>query len=291
MGTGAETTPFDPVVWEGTAQQLPVIRDRQVQYRIQLPLGGMLDMFAVIRSSSDKVVISGQDALNRSKPPLPYFARWSWHEHLPCSFVTFNDPTLYRSETMLGGWCQYDAGHFGVELIAEVLDRLLTAAGIAQENAVLYGTSAGGFWALMTGALLPAATVVVDIPQTDLLNYPQRHHVRHLLDVAYAGIPQDEARERFAHRLVVSRYYEHLGRHPHRVIYHQNVLDPDHVETQMKPFVEATRSLGIVELRMHERSNERGGHVPRDKPGSIAAMLEPLGEQSLRTAAPARAVA
>jgi len=288
---GAEPIPFDPVVWEGPAGELPIFHDRQAHYRIELPLGGRLDMFAFIRSTSNKVVISGQDALNRNKPPLPYFARWSWHQHLPCSFVTFNDPTLYRSETMLGGWCQYDVDHFGIELIGGVLERLLTAAGIPEENAVLYGTSAGGFWALMTGALFPAAPVVVDIPQTDLLNYPQRHHIRHLIDVAYPGVAQEEARERYAHRLVVSRYYEHLGRHPRRIIYHQNVLDPDHVQTQMQPFVEATKDLGIVELRMHERSNDRGGHVPRDTPGSIAAMLEPLGERVLSRPAPRRAVA
>jgi hypothetical protein len=107
-----------------------VFPDRQVHYRVHLAGDAVLDTFAFIRSNSDQVVISGQDALNRNKPPLPYFARWSWHEHLPCSFVTFNDPTLYRSESMLGGWCQYDEHHFGIELIAATLERLLSAAGI-----------------------------------------------------------------------------------------------------------------------------------------------------------------
>jgi hypothetical protein len=67
-----------------------------------------------------------------------------------------------------------------------------------------------------------------------------------------------------------------VGRHPHRIVYHQNALDPNHVETQMKPFAEAIDGLGVLEIRMHERLLERGGHVPRDKPGSIAAMLEPF---------------
>jgi hypothetical protein len=285
----SEPAPYDPLRWEGSLGELPLIVDRQVHYRMHLAGGAVLDMFAYIRSKSDRIVISGQDALNRNKPALPYFARWSWHEHLPCSFVTFNDPTLYRSDTMLGGWCQYDAGHFGVELIADAILKLLSLAGVEERNAVLYGTSAGGFWALMSGALFPDASVVVDIPQTDLLNYPQRHHVRHLFDVAYAGIPADEVAEKFAHRLVVQNYYRHIGRHPGRIIYHQNILDPDHVETQMKPFVEATKSLGVVDLRLHERLLERGGHVPRDKPGSIAAMLEPFEMQ--KSAEPIRRIA
>jgi hypothetical protein len=269
--------PFEPLVVEATPGRLPIIWDRQVHYRLALAGGALLDMFAFLRSSTTNIVLAGQDALNPNKPPLPYFPRWSWYDEIPSSFVTFNDPTLYRSDEMLGGWCQYDSEHFGVELIADVLLNLLDAAKLRPSDAVLYGASAGGFWALMTGALMPEACVVSDIAQTNLLTYPPQHHVTRLFDVCYAGLSHEAVRTRFAHRLSVSRYYEHVGRRPHRIIYHQNRLDLPHVETQMRPFVAEMEAFGNVDLRLYERTVERGTHCPRDKPGSIAAMLEPFG--------------
>jgi pimeloyl-ACP methyl ester carboxylesterase len=272
----SEAPPFDPIQLVGRLDDLQIFHDRQVQYRIELPGGALLDMFAFIRSDTDKVILSGQDALNPNKPPLPYFPRWSWYPDLPYSFVTFNDPTLYRSDELLGGWCQFDAAHFGIEMIADVLSRLLRAAGLSKSNAVLYGSSAGGFWALMTGALLPDAAVVADISQTNLLTYPPAHHVRRLFDVCYPGIPHEVVREQFADRLSVARFYERVGQRPRRIYYHQNTLDESHVETQMRPFIEAMRPFDIIDLRLYERRVERGTHCPRDKAGSIAAMLEPL---------------
>jgi hypothetical protein len=272
----AEALAFEPVYWEGKPSDLPILHDRQVHYRMLLAGGAVLDVFAYIRSNSQQIVIAGQDALNPQKPPLPYFARWSWYPDLPCSFVTFNDPTLYRSDEMLGGWCQFDAHHFGVEMIADALNELLSAANLSTSDSVLYGSSAGGFWALMTGALLPEAAVVSDIAQTNLLTYPPVQHVRRLFDVAYAGIPHEVVKERFAHRLDVARYYAHVGKRPNRIFYHQNSLDIPHVETQMRPFLEAMTPFGVVEARTYERTVPRGTHCPRDKPGSIAAMLEPL---------------
>ena len=271
-----QAPPFDPVQVAGRLGDLPVVRDQQAQYRIELPGGAMLDMFTFIKSDSDKLILSGQDALNPNKPPLPYFPRWSWYPDLPCSFVTFNDPTLYRSDALLGGWCQFDAEHFGVEMIAEVLSGLMASAGLSEKNTVLYGSSAGGFWALMTGALLSDAAVVDDISQTNHLTYPPAQHVRRLFDVCYAGIPHDVVSEQFADRLSVARYYERIGRRPRRIFYHQNILDTPHVETQMRPFLDEMRPFDITEVRLYERQVDRGTHCPRDKPGSIAAMLEPL---------------
>lgn len=267
---------FEPVCLEGRLRDLPVLHDRQVHYRTVLAGGAVLDIFAYLRSTSHQIIIAGQDALNPQKPPLPYFPRWSWYPDIPCSFVTFNDPTLYRSEEMLGGWCQFDAENFGIEMIAEALSELLSAADLSVRDSVLYGSSAGGFWALMTGALLRDAAVVSDIAQTNLLTYPPVQHVRRLFDVAYAGIPHDIVRERFAHRLEVAKYYARVGSRPRRIYYHQNSLDTPHVVTQMRPFVEDMKPFGIVEVREYERTVPRGTHCPRDKPGSIAAMLEPF---------------
>jgi hypothetical protein len=268
---------FEPLLIEGIPDRIPIVWDRQVHYRFSLAGGAILDMFAFMRQSSRHVVVAGQDALNPiNKPSLPYFPRWSWYEDIPCSYVTFNDPTLYRSAEMLGGWCQYDVAHFGVELIGDVVLRLLSAAGLSAADTVLYGASAGGFWALMTGALLPEASVVVDISQTNLLTYPPQQHVTRLFDVCYPGIPYDVVRTRYEHRLSVARYYEHLGSHPRRIIYHQNCLDTSHVETQMRPFLAELQPLGIVDLRLYDRSIDGRTHCTRDKPGSVLAMLEPL---------------
>jgi hypothetical protein len=275
---------YEPVVWEGKLSELPLITDRQIIYRTffeETPI----EIFAYIRSASTQLIVCGQDALNKDRPELPFFYRWSWYSDVDCSFITINDPTLHRFKTIIGGWYQFSPEISAIGLIADVVKRVVSLAEISENDIVLYGASAGGFWALMTGALFPAATVVVEIPQTDMFRYPAPHHARALFNECYPGLSEAQIRERYAHKLRVSDFYRHQGQAPGTIIYHQNILDPLHIEMQMKPFAQdCATALGgdpklvpkRLDFRFYERSINRGGHCPMDKPDSIKAMMEPF---------------
>ncbi|MFW8595915.1 hypothetical protein [Cribrihabitans neustonicus] len=241
-------------------------------------IGGMkVDAYIVARPFSKSILWCGQSAITAAgRENLPLFHRLTWEESFTSSFVTFNDPTLYLYKDLLGGWSQGVPGDFGIRAIYRVVNAIKVNIN-RRARSVYYGSSAGGFWALMTAAL-DKAPCMVEIPQTDMFSYPWTRHREALFARCYRdhGLSPDA----YPDRLRVSDWFKKIGAMPERILYHQSSRDYDHIETQMKPFQAEMNAFGYqgLNVEIYDLPETASGHSPRNKGESVARLRELLQE-------------
>lgn len=231
--------------------------------------GNRLEMLVKLNPASPYVVVFGQDAIVRSRHPLPRFFRWTWAEGESYSAIFLNDPTLYLNDTISGGWFQ---GLSDVDYMKETYGHiadLVSSFDIAMENVVFFGASAGGFTSICMGALAKA-NVLVDIPQTDLLTYHVESARQELLQTCYG---MRESYDDFRPRLNAFAFMQTNQAWPKRLWIVQNLCDSRHLRRQLAPFLtdvleslaDERRPLDLRLLTTSRFSTRRGGHIPADE--------------------------
>lgn len=224
-----------------------------------------IDTYIKLVEGNGRFLHFGQSALVESnRPDLPIFHRFTWADEFEASVVVYNDPTLYVYEDLLAGWSQGKPQQFAIPAMADIA-RLIERASHSTINRSLYfGSSAGGFWAMMVAAVNDAPAMV-EVPQTDMYHYPVAGHRERLLDRCYRdhGLDPNE----FAHRLRVHDWFCHIGKTPRSIHYYQNGSDFEHIESQMNPFIEKMKGDGYdaLEVCIYETPGTRHGHMVMPK--------------------------
>lgn len=269
---------YAPINVECDLDSIILYPDQQVVYRINHS-GFIIDLFVYARSDANQLIVSGQDALVRKVVKLPYFYRWSWHLDTSASFITFNDPTLYLRDNLGGGWCQGYKKKWALEALAEVIARFQQLLLVPNDQLLLYGISAGGFWALMSGPFFPDCRVIVEIPQTDLFTYEDGGEKAMMMARVYKGKSVNYIRDKYPHRLRVIDHWKRFSAFPKTIWYYQNLKDPKHTRTQLEPFWDEYAALKEeailpmpqdIRFCIFNRKTPKGGHIPMDKEDTIA---------------------
>lgn len=269
---------YEPTLINCTLEELALRFDQQMHYRIAHK-GFIVELFTFLRTGATHLLISGQDAVQRQRVRLPYFYRWSWHLDVTASYITFNDPTLYMNDKLDAGWCQGFQESWALNAIDDVLQNFARLLAIGPNETVLYGISAGGFWALMASVFFPSCQVIVEIPQVDLFTYRDDGPRENMLRRCYKGRDEEYIRNRYSSRMRVIDWWRSSSFLPRRVVYCQNLKDYKHTRTQMEPFWDELDALRKeearfreieVEFRMFNRKTEKGGHVPMEKEDTVA---------------------
>lgn len=189
-----------------------------VQYQIRDIIDDKLqiDSFVHLREKANRLICLLPSAQPSSAPQQnPIFHRWSWYKHFPdCHVMVLSDPGLYLSSDIRAAWfmgSQVDI----VEALASHVARISERLGIAQRDVVFYGSSMGGFGALMVAAELADSTAVAEVPQLDMRLYPVPGAIRDLedkvigcsLEVYYADYPHRvSVADRFKRTRTVPRF-------------------------------------------------------------------------------------
>ncbi len=219
-----------------------------------------VDILSFFKKNSDRLVVFYNGAVDVEKTPLPVFQRWSWLEKLPYSAMVISDPTIEqiareKSGKSHIGWYQGDCDGFVLEQIVEHIKKTIHKLDIEESNVLFYGSSAGGFAALVSASLLQRSKACVINPQVDVLQYHKKH-VDKLL--AYLGTDKEETLKKKEHYLDAIKYFERNDNFP-QVYYKQNELDQDHYIKHYNYFKDAYVKRGY-EKRLHSviTSDERG---------------------------------
>lgn len=214
-----------------------------------------LDLFVFLRPGK-KIIFSGQDALMEGRRELPYFYRTKWISNLPCSFVTFNDPSLYLEKN-------FGAGYFCLpkswEMVKRAVDKIILSKGYLEVDTHFYGASAGGYWALSMAGSYPLSTFVVDIPQVNLETYFREN--------------KNDFREAFSLGSTlpcVFDFWQPNSIFPKHIFYFQNSRDIFHIRTQQSFFLshlgkfsaENAQSMNNVSFLYYQTPPDTRAHSP-----------------------------
>ena len=170
---------------------LEVIRD-SVKYEFIIHL----------KSNSDKLLVMGPGAINDNSNhdrSRPIFHRWSWE--FDVSTIHFNDPTLYLSDNILGGWGLGSMDNWYLKKISNIFNILISKFGLKNENVIFYGSSLGGFMSIMLATMVKDSVAIAEIPQLDVMNWSK--HWKFLRENLFDNLSDEYIRERFGYKLDV----------------------------------------------------------------------------------------
>lgn len=230
--------------------------------------GVPFEFFSDLRSTTDKLVVFGQDALTRGVLPLPYFFRWKWSHRIEASVMILNDPTLYLDDSLDAGWWigtqNRDYAAEGVEIVQVAMNKL----GLKPEDVLFVGISAGGFSALQMATLLPGSKAISEIPYLTLFAGGHIEKVANQAISSCLGFESaQEVPESLTSRIDVIKRMEQAGHIPDFLVI-QNDQDRRHMESQYGPFKVNIPNLEGFNPSIHklmeysQHSLVKGGHFP-----------------------------
>ena len=155
-----------------------------------------------LKTGSDKLLVMCPAAINDNSShdrSRPIFHRWSWE--FDASTIFFNDPTLYLSDNILGGWGLGSMDNWYLKKISNILNILIETLGFNKKKVIFYGSSLGGFMSIMLATMIKNSVAIAEIPQLDVTNWTK--HWSLLRENLFDNLPDDTIKQRFGYKLDV----------------------------------------------------------------------------------------
>jgi hypothetical protein len=163
---------------------------------VALPRGGLVDFHVAIDGwrydcrfndtvAGDRLVVVFNGAVDRERYPLPVFARWNWHALFGAPVLAVCDPLLHHDPALRIGWFLGTREHDATAGVVRIARQVAQQLGIAPGRLLFWGSSSGGFAAIVAATRLPQGRFVAVNPQTALMQYYRPR----LLDVAKLFLP------------------------------------------------------------------------------------------------------
>lgn len=142
-------------------------------------------------------------------PQIPFFPRWSWASGFDeWDVVSLSDPMLHAAPELHASWFVSTTTDITKEL-AVFLKELCVRREIQADMVTLYGSSMGGYGALMIAASLPGSRAIAEVPQLDLLEYPDAQALKDVERLALGGTTLKEIENQFPERVNVLARFRH----------------------------------------------------------------------------------
>ncbi|MFH6889901.1 hypothetical protein [Corynebacterium aurimucosum] len=141
-----------------------------------------------------------------------FFTRASWADCWPNhEVICFSDPALQIDSKLNGAWFihpEYDV----IQALSQVVQDISFELGIEEKRIVVYGSSLGGFGALMLAACFKSVRAVAEVPQLEFRLWQRRA----VADVEkyIIGRPISEFRTEFPERVSVLHRFIKCGHIP-----------------------------------------------------------------------------
>lgn len=155
-----------------------------------------------LKEYSDKLLVVGSAAITRDSNldrNKPVFHRWSWN--FEESTIFYNDPTLYLSNELLGGWGLGSMDNWYLKRISDILNILIKKCGYENQNVIFYGSSLGGTMSIMLATLIKNSVAIAEVPQFDITNWGM--HWEKLRIYLFDGLPTDYIKIHYKYKIDV----------------------------------------------------------------------------------------
>lgn len=218
-------------------------------------------------AANKKLFVMMPSAVERWRVRLPVFSRWTWASKgtFPGHVMCIADPTLALREGFGLAWCLGISSYPAIEEMATFVAEFARAKGIANEDVVFWGSSAGGFAALAMASRIAGSTAVAINAQTDALSYHVPEQVDLVREICFGGATEEQIRGRFGNLVDMTARWKGLT--SARAILIQNELDVHHYEAHFKPFWQAmggSLQQGVSHAGLHLAwiYTDQNGHAP-----------------------------
>jgi len=199
--------------------------------------GMPIDLYMDIKPGCAIVFFFNGAKVRSEELKLPFFAGLRVLPPGNVSRIYINDPSLYLEKNLSLGWY---AGSKQLPL-QELLPRIIkhTIAAARPSKVIFTGGSGGGFASLYYSRMFPDSFAVVWNPQTNILKF----YPRHIDDYGKAafGLHSLASTEALLPALIQADLCSLYACADQRnyVLYMQNYADGFHVQSHLKPFLEA----------------------------------------------------
>lgn len=195
-------------------------------------------------------------AVPSSFAKYPFFTSRGMAEKLGANYLCFADPAVGGNEGLSTFWYLSTRRVRTQALVPAVVRHALkTGAG---EKLLFFGSSAGGFGALMYSSMFPGSSCLVMNPRVDLLERPVWFD--EYASIVYPGWDTEKLRDKLQ-TSVAPLYVRPAGNH---VVYLQNTQDKNYIQNHYPKFKAVAQDRSDVEFILGAWGN---GHVvpPREE--------------------------
>lgn len=216
------------------------------------------------KGDEDSLVVFLNGAINRSVKAPPIFQRSSWLPSFQSHCLIIPDKIVEINSSLELSWYLDKRGDF-LRNIREYVIQKASELKVKHEKIVFYGSSGGGYAALMLASMVEGSVAIAINPQINLRKYIGRVYQKFLVDTA-------------RHDLMIEHdlkdYFEFIGRIPN-MIYVQNRGDVEHVNNQYIPFMSWLSNIrndvdtGIVSVLEINKDNGHSGILNVDESNQV----------------------
>lgn len=196
--------------------------------------------FIVRRANSNRCLILGAGAYDNKMLKPPIFQRLKWCDDFDCNLIYFNDPTLYNVNTKIGWGVGSDKSWYLEEMSKYLLD-ILENLDINNEKVLVYGSSGGGYMALVLAGMLKGCTTLVNNPQTNIVNY-SKSIVEEIITNNFPGENFETVVKDNMRRISIIEHYKSQKYIP-KIVYWQNIICKYDINMQVRPFINELANL------------------------------------------------
>ena len=227
-----ETRIFIDSMDELDSTQLPideffylVVKHDEVKYQFMIRLA----------SSNNNLICFGSGAYDPEKLKPPIFRRHSWQGEFEESVIYYNDPTLYVNPEMKLGWCVGKNSEWYMPVIRDIILKIAGKNDIKPENMLFFGSSGGGFTAVILSTMIKNSQVMVNNPQLFLTSYSKAHFDR-MIQSCFDNQDQDSVLNEYDYRFDVVEVFKRENYMPH-MFYLININSQPDIHDQLIPFM------------------------------------------------------
>lgn len=201
--------------------------------------------------------------VTRAENPHPYFQRIKMFNDLDGTCISLADPSLDLAEDVQLGWFLGSRWVDYTTTIARFLEGLFAHFGIPNENALFFGSSAGGFVSLVLGTYVRGSKVLAMNPQTELLRFHDVRELSRVLEAGWPGVSNMTIYQDYAHRFSIAKLWEREQHIPNATVM-INTYDGWHIEHHLAPMLKGMANKDIERKSFQVRffSSEASGHNP-----------------------------
>ena len=188
-----------------------------------------------LRANSNRILIMLHGNIGNHNDN-PVYARWNWGGMYDANILCISDPTLnlYKGSTLC--WYLGSEDIHAIEGVIRISSIVAKILQIEENKTIFYGSSGGGFSAIMAAFLKPNGRAIGILPQTNILSYHAGHPALNLLNSIY-GTNNDIISNPNFYRWSLFKSYEFAIKNNSKILIVQNKADTFHYNNHFLPFI------------------------------------------------------